>query len=223
VKPGRIVLSGCWLLAGIVGQFSAKADDQLLEEIIVTGTRLPRPDFDSASPVVTVSADAFERTGSATTETTLNRYPQFVPTKTGTSNNFSEGESSLNLRGLGANRTLTLVQGRRLTPVNGDGEVDVNVIPPALIQSAEILTGGASAVYGSDAIAGVVNLPLRREFDGVELGASAAQTDHGDGQEYNASITAGTRFAEGRGSVMGLRRVLRPCPDQRDGAQLLPG
>jgi outer membrane receptor protein involved in Fe transport len=203
VKPGRIALSGFWLLAGIASQFSARADDQLLEEIVVTGTRLPRPDFDSASPIVTVTAEAFERTGSATTETTLNRYPQFVPTKTSTSNAFSEGESSLNLRGLGAQRTLTLVGGRRLTPVNGDGEVDVNVIPPALIQRAEILTGGGSAVYGSDAIAGVVNLPLRREFDGAELGVSAVQTDHGDGQEYNVSLTAGTRFAEGRGSVMG--------------------
>ena len=203
MRPGRIALSVCWLLAGIAGPFSARADDQLLEEIVVTGTRLPRPDFDSASPIVTVTADAFKRTGSATTETTLNRYPQFVPTKSGTSNAFSEGESSLNLRGLGAKRTLTLVQGRRLTPVNGDGETDVNVIPPALIEKAEILTGGASAVYGSDAIAGVVNLPLRREFDGVELGASAVQTDRGDGQEYDVSLTAGSHFAEGRGSVMG--------------------
>jgi outer membrane receptor protein involved in Fe transport len=203
LKPGRIALSGFWLLAGIAGQFSARADDQLLEEVLVTGTRLARPDFDSASPIVTVTADVFERTGSATTETTLNRYPQFVPTKTGTSNGFSDGESNLNLRGLGPNRTLTLVQGRRLTPVNGDGEVDVNVIPPALIERAEILTGGASAVYGSDAVAGVVNLPLRREFDGAQLAASGVQTDHGDGQEYDVSLTAGTRFAEGRGSVMG--------------------
>ena len=205
MKPGRLALFGFWLLAGIAGQFSARADDQLLEEVVVTGTRLARPNFDSASPIVTVTADDFERTGSGTAETTLNRYPQFVPAKSGTSSAFpdSDGESNLNLRGLGAKRTLTLVQGRRLTPVNGDGETDLNVIPPALIERAEIVTGGASAVYGSDAIAGVVNLPLLREFDGVELRASGVQTDHGDGQEYDVSLTAGTRFAEGRGSVMG--------------------
>ena len=105
--------------------------------------------------------------------------------------------------GLGDNRTLTLVDGRRLTPVNANGETDLNVIPPALIESVEVVTGGASAVYGSDAIAGVVNFRLRREFDGVEVGGRWGQTDHGDGEEYDISLTAGTDFADGRGSVMG--------------------
>ena len=120
-----------------------------------------------------------------------------------TSGGYSAGQASLNLRGLGENRTLTLVEGRRLVPVNGNGETDLNVIPPALIQSVEIVTGGASAVYGSDAIAGVVNLRLRRDFDGVELGGRWGQTDRGDGEEYDVSLTAGTGFADGRGSIMG--------------------
>ena len=88
-------------------------------------------------------------------------------------------------------------------PVNANGETDLNVIPPALIESVEIVTGGASAVYGSDAIAGVVNFRLRREFDGVELGGRWGQTDRGDGEEYDVSLTAGTDFADGRGSVIG--------------------
>ena len=118
-------------------------------------------------------------------------------------NGDSEGRAGLNLRGLGDNRTLTLVDGRRLMPVNGNGETDLNVIPPALIESVEIVTGGGSAVYGSDAIAGVVNFRLRREFDGVELGGRWGQTDRGDGEEYDVSLTAGTGFADGRGSVIG--------------------
>jgi iron complex outermembrane recepter protein len=204
--PVRIALCGFWLLAGIAWQLSARADDQSLEEIVVTGTRIARPNFDAASPIVAVPAAAFERTASGTAETTLNRYPQFVPGYTGTSNNsgsYSEGRAGLNLRGLGDNRTLTLVDGRRLMPVNGNGETDLNVIPSALIDSVEIVTGGGSAVYGSDAIAGVVNFRLRREFDGVELGGRWGQTDRGDGEEYDVSLTAGTDFAGGRGSVMG--------------------
>ena len=174
----------------------------------MTGTRIARSSFDAASPIVLVPAAAFERTSSGTVETTLNRYPQFVPSYTGTSNiapnnRYSEGRAGLDLRGLGDNRTLTLVDGRRLTPVNGNGETDLNVVPPALIESVEIVTGGGSAVYGSDAIAGVVNFRLRREFDGVELGGRWGQTDRGDGEEYDVSLTAGTDFADGRGSVIG--------------------
>ena len=155
--PVRIALCRFLLLAGILWQLSARADDQSLEEIVVTGTRIARSNFEAASPIVEVPAAAFERSASGTVETTLNRYPQFVPSHTSTSNNsggYSEGQASLNLRGLGENRTLTLIDGRRLTPVNGNGETDLNVIPPALIESAEIVTGGGSAVYGSDAIRG---------------------------------------------------------------------
>lgn len=176
----------------------------------MTGTRIARLTFDAAGPIIAVPGAAFERTSSGTVETALNRYPQFVPGYTGTSNiaggpldSDSEGRAGLNLRGLGDNRTLTLVDGRRLMPVNGDGETDLNVIPPALIESVEIVTGGASAVYGSDAIAGVVNFRLRREFNGVELGGRWGQTNRGDGEEYDISLTAGTDFADGRGSVMG--------------------
>ena len=207
----RVALCASWLLAGILWQVCASADDQLqlLEEVVVTGTRISRPNLDAASPIVAVQAAEFQRSSSGTPETTLNRYPQFVPAYTGTSNNagnlnaYSEGRAGLNLRGLGDNRTLTLVDGRRLAPVNANGETDLNVIPPALIESVEVVTGGASAVYGSDAIAGVVNFRLRKEFDGVELGGRWGQTDRGDGEEYDISVTAGTDFAAGRGSVIG--------------------
>ena len=203
--PVRIALCGFWLFAGTAWQLSARADDQALEEIVVTGTRIARPDFESPSPIVTVPAAAFQRTASGTAETTLNQMPQFVP---GCNGHFeqtgTDGEATLDLRGLGTTRTLVLVDGRRLMPVNGDGDTDLNVIPPALIESVEIVTGGASAVYGSDAIGGVVNFKLRQEFDGVEIGGRWGQTDRGDGEEYDVLLTAGTGFAEGRGSVMGF-------------------
>ncbi len=143
------------------------AQDDSLEEIVVTGTRIARPDFVSTSPIVTVPAAVFASVGSSTVETTLNLMPQFVPNLTGTSNGVEDGQASLDLRGLGTTRTLVLVDGRRLIPSNGEGVADLNVIPPSLIENVEIITGGASATYGSDAIAGVVNLKLRRSMDGV--------------------------------------------------------
>jgi outer membrane receptor protein involved in Fe transport len=208
--PRRFPGLGSWLAVAAAACYplAGPAEEQSLEEVVVTGTRIARPNFDAASPIVVIAAERFERTGSGTAETTLNDFPQFVPSYTGTTNGgglnpYSDGRAGLNLRGLGDNRTLVLVDGRRLTPVNGNGETDLNVIPPALIESVDIVTGGASAVYGSDAIAGVVNLRLRREFEGVELGGRLAQTDRGDGEEYDVSLTAGTTFADGRGSVMG--------------------
>ena len=87
-------------------------------------------------------------------------------------------------------------------PANGNGVADVNIIPSSLIESVEIITGGASAVYGSDALAGVVNFKLKRKFDGVEIDGTWSQTDRGDGTQYEAGLTAGTDFAGGRGSVV---------------------
>ncbi len=88
-------------------------------------------------------------------------------------------------------------------PANGNGVVDLNIVPSSLIESVEVITGGASAVYGSDALAGVVNFKLKREFDGVAIDGTWAQTDRGDGTKYEAGLTAGTDFADGRGSIVG--------------------
>jgi iron complex outermembrane recepter protein len=187
---------------GLTG--AAVAQDESLEEIVVTGTRIARPDFVSASPIITVPAEVLAQTGSSTVESGLNLMPQFVPGATGTTNNVADGQATLDLRGLGPGRTLVLLDGRRLIPANGEGVPDVNVIPPALIESVEIVTGGASAAYGSDAIAGVVNFKLRQSFDGVEFGGRWGQTSRGDGDEYDLSITAGMPLFGGRGSVMGF-------------------
>jgi iron complex outermembrane recepter protein len=182
----------------------ASAQDGDLEQVIVTGSRIARPDFDSASPIVSVTEELFQRSGSNTVETALNTLPQFVPSYTSTSNNpGNNGQANVNLRGLGTTSTLVLLDGKRLMPANGNGVADLNVVPSALIESVEIITGGASAVYGSDALAGVVNFKLKREFDGVEIDGTWGQTDRADGTQYEAGLTAGTNFADGRGSIVG--------------------
>jgi iron complex outermembrane recepter protein len=181
----------------------ASAQDGDLEQVIVTGSRIARPDFDSASPIVSVTEELFERSGSSTVESALNTLPQFVPSYTSTSSNPGNGgQANVSLRGLGTTSTLVLLDGKRLMPASGNGVPDLNVIPPALIESVEIITGGGSAVYGSDALAGVVNFKLKRAFDGVEIGGTWEQTDHGDGTQYEGGLTAGTDFDGGRGSVI---------------------
>ena len=191
-----------FLLAGWAG--ATVAQDDALEEIVVTGSRIARPDFASASPIVSITQEAFERTGSTSVDVVMNRLPQFVPDITSTSNNPGNGgQGNIQLRGFGPRATLVLLDGRRLVPANGTGVVDVNIIPSALIESVEIVTGGASAVYGSDAVAGVVNFKLRQKFDGLQLDASGAVTDRGDGEETFVGLTGGLGFANGRGNVFG--------------------
>jgi iron complex outermembrane recepter protein len=185
------------------------AQESDLEELIVTGSRIARPDFTTASPIVSVTEEFFERNASRTVESALNTLPQFVPSYTSTTNNPDDsggnaGQANVSLRGLGTTATLVLMDGRRVIPANGDGVADLNILPASLIESVEIITGGASAVYGSDALAGVVNFKLKRDFDGVEIGGTWAQTDRGDGTQSEASLAAGTDFAGGRGSVMGF-------------------
>ena len=197
------VLAAALVAAGLHAN-DTTADERGLENIVVTGSRIARKDFESPSPFVTVPARAFAQTGSNSIELTLNSLPQFVPSATSTSNNPSnDGQANVSLRGLGTQRTLVLLDGRRVVAADGRGAVDLNVLPPALLSSVEVVSGGASVAYGSDAIAGVVNLKLKDTFDGVALDGSWSGTERGDGEEYSLGITAGTSFADSRGSIMG--------------------
>jgi outer membrane receptor protein involved in Fe transport len=179
------------------------AGDDEIEEIVVTGSRIVRRDFQSASPIATVDAELFEQNAAITVESVLNTLPQFVPAITSSSNNPSNGgQANVSLRGLGSERTLILIDGRRVTPSNASGVVDLNIIPASLVQNVEIITGGASAVYGSDAVGGVVNFKLK-DFEGLQISGGWGQTDRSDGAQTSVSITGGMPFAEGRGHVMG--------------------
>ena len=189
--------------AGHVPMAVAQDEGESIEEIVVTGSRIIRRDFDSASPIQTVDAELIEQVGSITIDSTLNTLPQFVPSITSSSNNPSNGgQANVDLRGLGTTRTLVLVDGRRVVPSNATGVVDLNIIPASLIDSIEIITGGASAVYGSDAIGGVVNFKLK-ELDGIQVTGGWGQTSESDGEQYSVSLAAGTEFAGGRGHIMG--------------------
>ena len=195
------VAAGAGYAPGALAQQQEEA--QVLEEITVTGTRIVRQDYQSASPISTVDAELFEQTGAPTIETTLNTLPQFVPAITTTSNNPSNGgQANVALRGLETTRTLVLLDGRRIVPSNATGVVDLNLIPASIIQNVEVITGGASAVYGSDAVAGVVNIRTR-DFVGLELSTNYGLTDEDDGQTINIGISGGLESSDGRGYAFG--------------------
>ena len=163
------------LLAGGGAAQAQAPTDQPLEEITVTGSRIVRRDLEAPSPIVTIDAERLENSSTVAIESVLNQLPQFVPEGTQFDQGIQAGPTaslgigSLNLRGIGANRTLVLIDGRRAQPANAALIIDVNTIPSAAIQRVETITGGASAVYGADAMAGVVNFILRDDFEGVDM------------------------------------------------------
>jgi len=170
--------------------------------VVVTGTRIKSRDATSSSPIVTVTQTDLKSTGSASVEEYLNSLPQLVAGATKATNNSgaSDASSSLNLRGLGAKRTLIMVDGRRFMPSSQDGVVDINNIPTALIERVEVVSGGASAVYGSDAMAGVVNFILKDKFKGLEISGDYGVSSRGDATEANISAVAGAASDDGRAS-----------------------
>ncbi|NOW47775.1 outer membrane receptor protein involved in Fe transport [Novosphingobium sp. SG751A] len=174
------------------------------DAIVVTGSRISRRDYTATSPIVTVSAEALSKNANAELEASLNKMPQFNAGQTAFSASFnSPGIATLNLRGLGASRNLVLLDGKRLQPATAAVEIDVNTIPSVLIGNIEVITGGASAVYGSDAISGVVNFQLRRDLKGFVGSLRSGVTSRGDGRNTDVSLGGGFNFAEGRGKFIG--------------------
>jgi iron complex outermembrane receptor protein len=179
------------------------------EEVTVTGSRIVRRDFDAKSPILTIDPRAFDESSTLAVESVLNRLPQFVPTETQFETNDifptatnTPGIASLNLRGLATNRTLVLIDGRRAQPVNSTLIIDLNSIPTAAIASVEVITGGASATYGADAMGGVTNFKLRDDFHGATFDVHSGLTEVGDGAESRVSTLMGANLADGRGNVM---------------------
>jgi len=207
------IIGGAALAMAATPSFAQSADDQATDvgEIVVTGSRIARQDYRSTSPIVTVDAQDFQATGSVTIDTLINDLPQFTPSISSTSNNPSNGgQANINLRNLGSNRTLVLMNGRRVVPSNSDGSVDVNLIPTALIKNIEVISGGASAAYGSDALAGVANFILDENFSGVQVDAQYGETDRSDGKTESYSVTVGGNFDDDRGNmVLSLGRSTR--------------
>ncbi len=173
--------------------------------IIVSGTRIAKPNLDSPVPVTTVEAGELLDDGAVSLGDALNDLPSLRSTFSSSNSQRFIGTTGLNildLRGLGTSRTLTLVNGRRhVTASAGDFQVDVNTIPFELLERVDVVTGGSSAVYGSDAIAGVVNFVLKRDFEGIEFSGQAGISERGDNARYSISGAFGQNFADGRGNI----------------------
>lgn len=177
-------------------------------EIVVTGTRIMRSGFEAPTPLTVMTAEDIANSSPTNNVADfVNQLPSMAgSTKPANSRlNLSSGQAginALNLRNLGETRTLVLLNGRRSVPSTVTGLVDINTIPQALIQRVEVATGGASAAYGSDAVAGVVNFILDTRFEGLKLEGDAGITHYGDGFNYSGGIAGGMSFADGRGHVL---------------------
>ncbi len=177
------------------------------DEIVVTGSRIKRPDLTSDSPVELIDAAEISITGTVNVESLLNELPQVLPGFSKVSNNPGSGTATVDLRGLGVQRTLVLVDGKRFISSappdqsNAAGIVDLNNIPVQLIERVDVVTGGASAVYGSDAIAGVVNFILKKNFEGAQLDVTYDTTDQGDAETMDYSLTLGSNLADNKGNI----------------------
>ena len=175
------------------------ADDDY-DLITVTGSRIQTREVVTSAPIAVVQDEEFKLSGTVNVENVVNTLPQVIPGFTSNSNNPGTGAATLNLRGLGSTRTLVLVNDKRWMFYDTNQVVDLNTIPAFLLDSVDVVTGGASAVYGSDALAGVVNFRLR-DVEGVELGGQYSITERGDGARYEVFGAIGTSFDDNRGSA----------------------
>jgi iron complex outermembrane receptor protein len=225
---------------------TATATEPAIETVVVTGSRIPQPALEANSPLTTVSSEAIAQTGFTRIEDVLNTLPQVQGNMNSGASNGATGTANVSLRGLGPNRTLVLVNGRRLMPgdptQNGAAAPDLNQIPDNLVERIDVLTGGASAVYGADAVAGVINFVMNDHFQGVrvdgqysfynhdnratwaqainqEFGYTAPSGNTNDGYQRDFSLIAGSNFADGKGNAttyLTYRRVDPVLQAKRD-------
>ena len=180
-------------------------DSRTLNRVTVTGSRITREDFTSPSPLVTTDIDDYVVSGRSTVDDFLRDLPQFAPGSgdfSNDSNGGTAGRATLNLRNLGAKRNLVIMDGRRLISSGTDGAIDINTIPSLAIGDIEVITGGASATYGSDALSGVVNFKTRTDLDGFEVDAQFSTLDDVGEDSYKIGAAYGTEYADGRGNLL---------------------
>lgn len=186
---------------------SAQSTEPMGGEIVVTGSRIVRDGYDAPTPTTVISAEDIEARAPVNIADYVNQLPQLIgstsPRATLQSSNTNTGSANiLNMRGLGSTRTLVLLDGHRVVAGTSNNGVDVNLLPLNLIERVDVVTGGASAAYGSDAVAGVTNFILDTDFTGLKGSAQFGITDEGDGQTWNGNLAFGTGFAGGRGHIL---------------------
>jgi iron complex outermembrane recepter protein len=170
--------------------------------IVVTGSLINNPGLVQSSPVSVIGADEMALRQSNVAEDILRTIPGIVPSIGSAVNNGNGGASYVDLRGLGINRNLVLLDGTRLVPAGPVSAADLNSLPLSMLERTDILTGGASTTYGADAVAGVVNFITRKDFSGVELNASEQISEKGDGNTWRADLTVGGNFDDGKGNAV---------------------
>ncbi|SFG35674.1 TonB-dependent Receptor Plug Domain [Novosphingobium sp. CF614] len=178
--------------------------DEDRSDIVVTGSRIRRDVNDAPAPIAVVTADEIRTVGSGQIVDVVNQLPALAITQTNQTSNLAgnAGINALDLRGMGTQRTLVLVDGRRQVPaIPGTSAVDLSNIPSSLVERVEVVTGGASALYGADAVAGVANFILKKNFQGIESNLQYSQSTRNDMNTYSFDILAGTNFSDGRGNV----------------------
>lgn len=205
VQTSAVALSlgfatGAWAQAA---DDAAESADAAPQEIVVTGSLIQRPNNTAVSPIVSVSEAAIRESGKTSLVDSLNQLPGFtVGGNEATGGQGTGGRATINLHGLGTNRNLVLLDGRRLPVSDIRGNVDINILPDAIIGGVDAISGGASAVYGSDAMSGVVNFKSVRSLEGVVLDAQTGISSRGDAFKFKGSVAFGSNFADDRGHVV---------------------
>jgi outer membrane receptor protein involved in Fe transport len=187
---------------GIVTAEGASNNETSTGDIVVTGTLIKNPNLVQATPVKVVGADEIDLQQANVAEELLREIPGITPSIGSAVNNGNGGASFVNLRNLGSNRNVVLLDGVRLVPAELNGRFDLNNVPLALVERVDVLTGGASTTYGADAVSGVVNFITRRDFSGIEANVSQQISEEGDGNVFRADVTIGANFDDGRGNAV---------------------
>lgn len=221
----RVMLGAAWAMLATVSvhaqeQSGAAAPQEKIQEVVITGSRIARPDLDRLQPTTVVGAETFDQRGYTDVGQALSELPAFgieSNSAVNQQNNFGIAQSFVDLFSLGSQRTLTLVNGRRFvsssTASNFNGasppgqQVDLNLIPTKLIDRIETVSVGGAPIYGADAIAGTVNIITKKNYEGLDVDAQAGVSDDKDAWNYRFRALAGTNFLEGRGNVTGVFEI----------------
>jgi iron complex outermembrane recepter protein len=199
-KRSKVAVGALIALGG--GAMLASLPAAAQERIEITGSRIKTLNGESTSPITSVGEAQIRESQPVAIEEIIRTLPSAVPAIGPGTNNGTGGGATIDLRGLGSNRSLVLLNGRRIVPFDLNAVVDTNSIPVALLQRVDIFTGGASVVYGADAVAGVVNFVLKRNFQGVEASGFYGMAEEGDAKRRKMDITIGSNLADGKGNVV---------------------
>jgi iron complex outermembrane recepter protein len=201
-----VVLGLAMISMPAFAQTAPAAEDEVAADgdpgIVVTGSLITNPNLKLSSPVSVVTAEEVELRQTNVAEEFLRQLPSSIPSIGSTVNNGNGGNSFVNLRGIGSNRNLVLLDGRRIVPADLAGRTDLNSIPLALVERTDILTGGATTTYGADAVSGVINFITKRDFSGIEATIADSITEKGDGNTFRTDVTIGANFDDGKGNAV---------------------